>query len=92
MRLDPERPLRTADVVLHRPTGETWVLAYADHDAGKLCPMGWPFCEAAIADCDPVKLAEDDAYLDTLADLAVSGAQCAQKATRLAAIEIGGRL
>lgn len=84
------RPLRTADIVKHRPSGETWVLAYADHPTGKVCPMGWPFCEAELADCDPVTLADDHAYLDALADLAVSGAQCAVKAVRIAAVEIGG--
>ena len=84
------RPLRTADTVLHRPSGETWVLAYVDHPTGYVCPMGWPFCEAALADCEPVKRADDNAYLDAVADLAVSGAQSAQKATRIAAAEIGG--
>ena len=84
------RPLRTADTVLHRPSGETWVLAYADHARGYVCPMGWPFCEADLADCEPVTLADDHAYLDAIADLAVSGAQSAQRAARIAAAEIGG--
>jgi hypothetical protein len=83
---------RTADHILHKPAGEKWVVAYADHDAGHLAPMGWPDCEAKISDCEIVKAATDDEYLDAIADLAVSGDRRAKKATQIAAREIGGRV
>ena len=85
------RPLRTADKVRHVPTGETWILAYADHEAGTVCPMGWPFTQANLIDCEPVDFADDHAYLDALAELAVSGFSGAGRAVQIAAIEIGRR-
>lgn len=85
------RPLRTADTVFHRPSGEKWFLAYADYEAGTVCPMGWPFSQARIDDCEPDHLADDHAYLSTLAELAISGFQGAARAIQLAEIEIAGR-
>lgn len=52
--------IKPADHVLHRPTGETWVVAYADHEADRLSPCGWPEGIANISDCELVKAATDE--------------------------------
>lgn len=39
----------TADVVLHGPSGEAWVVAYVKGD--RLAWCGWPEGEAMLADC-----------------------------------------
>lgn len=50
-------PIRAGDAVLvrwsygdppvHRE--ETWCVAYADHESGKLAPAGWPDCEVDLS-------------------------------------------
>jgi hypothetical protein len=49
--------LRAGDTVRHRPTGETWVLAYAKGD--RIAWSGWPPGEAEAADCELVEAATD---------------------------------
>lgn len=83
-----EHRIRTGDTVLHRPTGETWTVAYADHANGYLAACGYPDGEARIADCDLLKACSDHDYLDLLAELSVSGDRRGERATRIAAIEI----
>lgn len=52
----PELPtFGLADRVFHRPTGETWLLAYADYETGDLSWLGWPEGRARISDCDLVE-------------------------------------
>jgi len=58
-------PLRSGDVVLHRPSGEKWVLAYAEGEEVSAC--GWPFSIARAADCDLVKAATDEQHIAMLA-------------------------
>ena len=38
------------DVVKHKPTGETWVVAGVNHQTGELIPMGYPFPSIAKTD------------------------------------------
>lgn len=45
----------TADHVRHKPSGETWVVAYVRGD--RLAWCGWPQGEAALADCTMLKKA-----------------------------------
>lgn len=45
----------TGDYVLHRPTGEQWVVAYVRGD--RLAWLGWPEGEASVADCELVEKA-----------------------------------
>lgn len=61
--------IRTGDRVFHRPSEETWVVAYADYATGKLSACGWPDSEAAIADCDLLATVSEDEYRDLLAKL-----------------------
>lgn len=51
--------MRAGDVVKHGPTGETWVLAYADHERGEVSACGWPESIARIGDCELITAASD---------------------------------
>ena len=45
-----------SDVILHRPTGETWTVCGVDHKAGRLIPCGYPFPTVArIEDCEVIE-------------------------------------
>lgn len=45
-----------SDIVLHRPTGETWTVCGVDHKAGRLIPCGYPFPTVArVDDCEVVE-------------------------------------
>ncbi len=45
--------IRPNDTVLHKPTGETWVVCGVDRDKGTLIPCGYPFPSLAnINDCE----------------------------------------
>ena len=56
--------MRTGDTVKHRPTGETWTVAYVDGD--RLAPCGWPNCEALVSDCDLIEACSDEEHRDIL--------------------------
>ena len=56
-------PPRTGDSVYHRPSGETWVVAYADPSSKELAPCGWPITFATIGDCEIVRRATDAEHL-----------------------------
>jgi hypothetical protein len=62
---------RAGDRVLHRPSGETWVLAYVDGDHLAWC--GWPAGEAKVSDCELVAQCSDAEHLKLLDALAASG-------------------
>ena len=47
----------TRDHVFHRPTCETWVVAYVKGD--RLAWCGWPEGEAELADCQLVRKATE---------------------------------
>lgn len=51
-----DRPIMPNDTVLHKPSGEKWVVAGVNHATGELCPMGYPFPSVAkIADCEIIE-------------------------------------
>ena len=48
--------IRPSDVVLHKPTGETWVVCGVDREKGELIPCGYPFPTLAkIDDCELIE-------------------------------------
>jgi hypothetical protein len=48
-----ERGIKPNDTVLHRPSGETWVVAGVNHGTGQLIPFGYPFPSIGkIVDCE----------------------------------------
>jgi hypothetical protein len=61
--LPPPAP-RAGDVVRHRPTGETWTVAYVDGD--RLAWCGWPPGEALLADCDLVERCTEEEHVSVL--------------------------
>jgi hypothetical protein len=51
---------RCGDHVLHRPSGETWVVAWCEGDDLAWC--GWPNGMARTSDCEIVKRAPDEEH------------------------------
>ena len=48
--------IRPSDVVLHKPSGEKWVVCGVDYEKGELIPCGYPFPTLAkLADCELVE-------------------------------------
>ena len=58
----------TADVIRHRPSDETWVVAYVSGDY--LCCCGWPCSEAKLSDCELIEKASEAERLDLLRQMA----------------------
>ncbi len=61
----------TGDHVFHRPSRETWLVAYVSGD--RLCACGWPESLARLSDCLLVEKASDEARIDLLRSIAGSG-------------------
>lgn len=48
--------IRPNDIVLHKPSGETWVVCGVDHQKGELIPCGYPFPTLAkVTDCELIE-------------------------------------
>lgn len=48
--------IRPNDTVLHKPSGETWVVCGVDHERGELIACGYPFPTLAkLSDCELVE-------------------------------------
>lgn len=62
--------MRTGDTVKHAPSGERWLVAWAD-DAS-LSPCGWPESIARVSDCTLIKAATDEEYIKLLREIANS--------------------
>ena len=60
--------MKTGDHVLHRPSGEKWVVAYVRGDDLAWC--GWPSGLARASDCEIVKLATHDESKALLKEMA----------------------
>ena len=58
----PTDPPRCGDHVLHRPTGEEWVVAYADAERDELAWCGWPEGHAKLSDCTLVMRCTDEVH------------------------------
>lgn len=54
-----EKPIRCGDIVKHGPTGEEWLVAWADPETGDLAWCGWPNGIARISDCTLVEACDD---------------------------------
>lgn len=76
--------MRTGDHVYHKPSGETWVVAWADHSSGYMSPCGWPTCQAQISDCAVTRIATDEECQEIIDRLSESGRSDAQKAALIA--------
>jgi hypothetical protein len=75
--------VRTGDIVLHAPSGEEWLVAWADPETGYMAPCGWPTCQARIEDCRLIKAATDDEADKLIVELSSSGRTDAHKAAEI---------
>lgn len=51
--MEERTDIRPNDTVLHKPTGETWVVCGVNHDLKTLIPCGYPFPSMALLeDCE----------------------------------------
>lgn len=62
----PVERFRAGDVVRHRPSGETWVLAYAAAERNEVSACGWPESIAKADDCVLVEAATDEKHEEML--------------------------
>ncbi len=58
----------TGDVILHKPTGERWVVAYVS--GRHLFCCGWPLSAALVNDCELVHAATPEDRLRLLEQMA----------------------
>ena len=48
--------IKPNDIVIHKPSGEKWVVCGVDYRTGELIPCGYPFPTLAkISDCELVE-------------------------------------
>ena len=66
-----QKRFRTGDVVRHIPSGEKWLVAWADTSEVVCC--GWPESIAKASDCHLERAATDEEHLDLLKRIASSG-------------------
>lgn len=60
----------TGDAILHRPSGETWLVAYYNH--GYVCCCGWPESLAKVEDCELKRKATPEQRHELLVKLSES--------------------
>lgn len=63
----------TGDVILHKPTGERWVVAFVKD--GRLTWCGWPEGTAALSDCELIEAATDEQRVRLLNEMAAMAEQ-----------------
>lgn len=68
-----EDQIDTGDTIYHKPSGETWLVAYATER--EVCCCGWPCSYAKIADCELKEKASEQERQDMLEKLAAITAQ-----------------
>lgn len=86
LALEEAAKLRTGDHVYHIPSGETWVVAWADYESGDMAPCGWPESMARISDCAVLKKADDAESAELVECLSKSGRRDAHRAARIRAL------
>ena len=58
----------TADTVLHKPSGESWIVAFVQD--GRLCACGWPLEFVPVEDCDLIEKATPESRAKLLRQMA----------------------
>lgn len=59
---------RCGDTVLHKPSGEKWLVAYADPARDELSWSGWPEGYAKLSDCELIRQCSDDEHEKAVSD------------------------
>lgn len=54
----PDHKIDTGDSVFHKPTGETWLVAFVED--GRLSWCGWPEGWANLSDCELTQKATEE--------------------------------
>lgn len=54
---------RCGDTVLHKPSGETWTVAYTDAARDELAWCGWPEGWAKLSDCEITNRCTDEEHM-----------------------------
>ena len=62
--------MRTGDVVRHIPSGEEWLVAWAD--STELIACGWPETFAKVEDCELIEACSDDEHWTLVKAVAAS--------------------
>jgi hypothetical protein len=73
----------TGDTVLHKPSGETWVVAAIEDDGEHFYACGWPETRALLSDCELVSQTTGElrrALLESLAKYSCSGESASSRA------------
>jgi len=65
--------MRAGDHVLHKPTGEKWVVRYVKPEQDRMSWLGWPPGEALMSDCEVVKACTDAEHEKLTVELAGLG-------------------
>lgn len=60
--------MRAGDAVLHKPSGETWSVAFVE--GGRLCACGWPLSMVPVEDCELKRAATDEQHMTVLQEMA----------------------
>ena len=60
---------RCGDTVHHRPSGEDWLVAYADPARDELAWCGWPPGVAKLSDCTLVRRCSDEEHAALVAQI-----------------------
>jgi len=47
--------IKASDIILHKPTGETWYLLGVNTEKNRVCVAGWPPTMAELSDCELVR-------------------------------------
>lgn len=62
--------IRTGDAVLHKPSGEDWLVAYVQGEYLAWC--GWPEGEALLTDCELIRACTDEQHWKLVREIAAS--------------------
>lgn len=55
--------IQIGDIIKHNPSGEEWVVAFADYERNQLSPLGWPESCASLSDCELVEKVNEEKFL-----------------------------
>lgn len=75
----------TGDVVLHKPTGERWVVAFVNDERLSWC--GWPEGTALLSDCELLEPATPETRLALLRALATMNGSDSRKSYAIKRLE-----
>ena len=58
--------IKPGDRVFHKPSGETWIVAYIDPTRAILLWCGWPPGWVKLSDCELIESASEEARYDRI--------------------------